>query len=92
MTTNAVCIQVDPNCLVQTLQHEAVEKLKAAEGELVLDFSSVLKIDAGAARAMEELADLADRQSARVALRGVNIAIYRALKLLKLAPRFSFLS
>jgi anti-anti-sigma regulatory factor len=91
MTTHAVCIPVDPKCPAQTLQHEAVEKLQGAEGELVLDFSSVMKIDAAAAGAMEELADLADRQSASVALRGVNIAIYRALKLLKLAPRFSFL-
>jgi anti-anti-sigma regulatory factor len=92
MTTNAVCIQVDPDCMVQTLQHEAVETLDRAGGELVLDFSSVLKIDAGAAGALEELAGLADRSSVKVALRGVNIGIYRALKLLKLAQRFSFLS
>jgi len=78
--------------MVDTLQHEAVESLTRAGGELVLDFSSVLKIDAGAARALEELAGLADRSSVKVVLRGVNIGIYRALKLLKLAPRFSFLS
>jgi len=90
--TTPMCIQVDPDCMVHTLQHEAVEQLNRAGGELVLDFAFVVKIDAGAARAMEELAGLADRSSARVTLRSVNTAIYRALTLLNLAKRFSFSS
>jgi anti-anti-sigma regulatory factor len=77
MTTNPMCIQ------------EAVEKLNRGGGESVLDFSSVDRIDAAAVRALEELAD---RSSVRITLRGVNIGIYRALKLLKLADRFSFVS
>ncbi len=92
MTTNALCIPIDPDCMVHTLRHEAVEMLQHGEGELVLDFSAVLRIDAGAARAMEELAGLADQASSRIVLRGVNVGIYRALKLLALAHRFSFLS
>lgn len=58
-------------------------------GEAVLDFSSVERIDAAAARALEELAD---GSSVKITLRGVNIQVYRALKLLKLAERFSFLT
>jgi hypothetical protein len=38
------------------------------------------------------LANLAGRSSAKLALRGVNIGIYRALKLLGLAHRFTFFS
>jgi anti-anti-sigma regulatory factor len=83
-------LQVDPDVIVQTLQEGAREHLPGAEGELVLDFSSVVKIDTGAARAMEELADLANRASVGVALRGVHAGVYRALKLLNLASKFSF--
>ena len=85
-------IQVDPNGVVHTLKHEAVAGLNGAGGEVVLDFSSVLRIDPGAVKAMEELADLADAGSAKVVLRAVNIDIYKVLKLLKLTQRFSFLS
>ncbi len=90
MTTNSVCIQVAPDRIIDTLRQEAIKHLARAGDELVLDFSSVARIDAGAARAMEELADAADKSSARVWLRGVNAGIYRALKLLNVASRFSF--
>ena len=92
MTTNSAFIQVDPERVVHVLEHDAVEQLNGAGGDLVLDFSAVLRIDANAARAMEELAGRADSASVKVALRAVNIDIYRALKLLKLTGRFSFLS
>ncbi len=77
---------------VDTLLQEAVESLGHAQGELVVDLSSVARIDVAAARALEELADRADRVPVKVMLRGANVGIYRALKLLKLAPRFSYLS
>jgi anti-anti-sigma regulatory factor len=55
-----------------------------------LDFSSVLRIDGNVIREMEELADLADARSGVVVLRAVNVDVYRVLKQLKLADRFSF--
>jgi len=91
MTKNPLCIQLDPARMVHTLQHEAVEMLGHAGGELILDFSAVRKIDAAAAKAMEDLADLADKAFVRIELRAVDIGIYRALKLLKLGPRFTLL-
>ena len=39
---------------------------------------------------METLADSADEKAVKVVLRGVNIDIYKVLKLAKLASRFSF--
>ena len=57
---------------------------------MVLDFSAVRRIDPNAVKALEELAGLADDRSVKVVLRAVNMDIYRVLKLLKLAPRFSF--
>jgi len=90
MMTSTVCIAIDPDSLVDTLRHEAAEKLKQAEGELVLDFSSVVRIDTPAVKALEELADLAERASVKIVLRGTNVALYRALKLLDLTPKFTF--
>jgi anti-anti-sigma regulatory factor len=92
MTTNAVWIKVDPEHPAHTLQQEAVEKVKSAEGEVVLDFSSVLRIDGNVVRALEELAGLADDRSLKVVLCAVNVDVYKVLKLLKLAHRFSFLN
>ena len=90
MTTNAQWIKVDPERVAHTLQQEAVEKVNAAEGELLLDFSGVRRIDSSVVKALEELAGLADERSVKVVLRAVNMDIYRVLKLLKLTSRFSF--
>ncbi len=68
----------------------ALAKLETAEGEIVLDFSSVRRVDPGALRVMEKLAGAAGAKAINVVLRGVNVEVYKALKLVKLAPRFSF--
>jgi anti-anti-sigma regulatory factor len=78
MTTNAAWIQ------------EAVEKVNRGESEVVVDFSSVLRIDGNAVGALEELAVLADGKSVKVVLRAVNSDVYRVLKLLNLTRRFTF--
>ena len=70
---------------------EAIEKVNRGESEVILDFSSVLRIDADVVGALEELAGLADGKSVKVVLRGVNTDVYRVLKQLKLAERFTFL-
>jgi anti-anti-sigma regulatory factor len=80
MTTNAGCIQ------------DAMERLNSGESEVILDFSSVLRIDSNAVNAMEQLADLADEKSVPVVLQAVNANIYRVLKQLKLAQRFTFVT
>jgi anti-anti-sigma regulatory factor len=79
MTTNAVWVKVDPERAWQ-------QEVKIAEGQVVLDFSSVRRIDASVVRALEELA------GRNIVLRAVNTDIYKVLKLLKLADRFTFLT
>jgi anti-anti-sigma regulatory factor len=91
MTTNVLWIPVDPEH-VDVWQEEAAEKLNRAESEVVLDFCSVNRIDSNGVMALEELARLADERSTKVVLRAVNIDIYRVLKLLKLAHRFTILT
>jgi anti-anti-sigma regulatory factor len=90
MLVNAVWLKIDGERVVPALQ-EALEKLHGGGGEVVLDFSSVHRIDPSALRAMENFASTVDGK-ARVALHGVNIDVYKVLKLMKLAPRFSFLN
>ena len=87
----AVWLKIDEERVAQALQ-EAQERLDSVEGEVALDFSSVRRIDSSALRAMEELADIADEKDVKVALRGVNVGVYKVLKLVKLASRFSFVS
>jgi anti-anti-sigma regulatory factor len=72
------------------LLQEALAKLDSAGGELILDFSSVRRIGTGAIGSMERLAVAAEDKAVKVALRGVNIDVYKVLKLVNLTPRFSF--
>ena len=83
--------RIDGERVVPSLA-EAREKLDGAEGEMILDFSSVCRIDARALRAMEELAVGADDKGVKLVLRGAHIGVYRVLKLMKLDGRFSFLT
>jgi anti-anti-sigma regulatory factor len=91
MPVNTVWLKVDGECVAKALQ-EAAETLNTAEGEVVLDFSSVQRVDLGALQALETLADTADGKTVKVVLGGLNPSVYKTLKLMKLAPRFSFLS
>lgn len=88
MVTNTA-LKVDEAGLAGVLQ-QASEKLDGAEGELVLDFSSVRRIDPAALNAMQKLAGKAGDSAVKIVLRGVNVDIYKVLKLVKLAQRFSF--
>jgi len=91
MAMVAVFLKIDEERVVQALQ-EAGEKLDSAQGEVVLDFSSVHRIDPRALRGIEEFAGLADGKGVKVALRRVDVDVYKVLKLVKLASRFSFVS
>jgi anti-anti-sigma regulatory factor len=91
MPVNTVWLKVDGARTAQALQ-EALETLDTAEGEVVLDFSSVERVDPSVLQAMERLAGKADGKSVKLVLGGVNVSVYKTLKLMKLAPRFSFLS
>lgn len=89
MAMIAVWLKIDDDRIVPALQ-DARDKLDAADGELLLEFSTVRRVDPPALRAMEELAVAADGKMVKIVLRGVNIDVYKTLKLMKLAARFSF--
>ena len=89
MAMVAVWLKIDEEHVVQALE-EARAKLDGSDGEVVLDFSSLRRIDPAALRALQQLAAVADEKSVKLVLRGVNIDLYKVLKLMKLASRFSF--
>jgi anti-anti-sigma regulatory factor len=91
MATIALFLNIDRERVASSVK-EAVEKLDSAEGEAVLDFSSVLRIDSTAMRALEGLAHRADEKAIKVVLRSVNVDVYKVLKLVKLTRRFSFVN
>jgi anti-anti-sigma regulatory factor len=89
MTTVAVWQEINEEGLVSALE-QAGEKLDSASGEVGLDFSSVRRVDPGALQALEGFARIADEKAVKVVLRGVNVDVYKVLKLMKLTSRFSF--
>jgi anti-anti-sigma regulatory factor len=91
MAMIAVWLKIDEERVVQELQ-EAAEKLDSADDEVVLDFSSVRRIDPSVLRAMEEFAGKADNKGVKVVLRGVNVDVYKVLTLVNLTSRFSFVN
>jgi len=75
--------------MVATLQ-EVADGLDGSVGEAVLDLSSVHRIDSRRLQALQDLVRVADDKSVKVVLRGVNVDVYKVLKLIKLTQRFSF--
>jgi anti-anti-sigma regulatory factor len=66
----------------------ACDKLDSGD-DLTLDFSRVVRIDPGAVRGLEALAQAASEKAAKITLRGVNVEVYKVLKLARLTSRFS---
>ena len=67
---------------------QAAKNLEA--GEIVLDFSTVHWMDSSALKALEELAQSAADTQAFIVVRAVNVHLYKAIKLMKPAAKFSF--
>jgi len=89
--TTSTCLLVDGVRPVQTLR-EATASIGGTTSELLLDFSAVQRIDASALIAIEELAERAQHAEVAVVFRGVNVKVYKVLKLVRLASKFSFVS
>lgn len=86
-----VFLNIDEERVVLDLQ-EAGGNLDCTQGEAVLDFSSVRRIDSTSLQAIEEFARIADEKAVKIVLRGVSVDVYKVLKLVKLAHRFSFVN
>jgi anti-anti-sigma regulatory factor len=70
----------------------ARQNLNSANGDVVLDFADVRRINPQALQALDALARSAHEKTVRIVLRGVNVEIYKVFKLARLASRFSFIN
>lgn len=89
MSTIAMFIRIDGERVAEGLR-DARSMLNGPNKEAVLDFASVSRVRPRDLAAMEELIQVADERSVKIELRGVNVGIYKVLKLAKLASRLSF--
>ena len=91
MSPIAMFLKIDGEHVVEGLR-QAQSMLDGASSEAVLDFASVLRVQPKDLAAMEELVKVAEERGVKIELRGVNVGIYKALKLAELASRFGFLA
>ena len=89
--TIAVLRKVDSESVVSNLQ-ELEKSLKRSQGEVVIDFSSVPRLNESALRSLAEFANRAEAASVKVILRGVNVDVYKVLVLMSLNSKFSFVN
>jgi anti-anti-sigma regulatory factor len=93
MTTTipALWLKVNEERVTQDLL-DACGSLEMANNQFGLDFSSVRRVEPGCLAAMEALAVKADEKSVEIMLCGVNVDVYKVLKLARLTPRFFFVN
>jgi len=90
MHMKIVSLKVDEGRLVASLRQLAAE-LKGTD-DVILDFSPVRRVDPAALEALADFVDTAEEKTVNVVLSGVNIDVYRVLKLARLTTRFSLVS
>jgi anti-anti-sigma regulatory factor len=91
MSVIAVILKVEPQSLDDAL-YEACAHMQNTGHDTVLDFSYVQRLDPKNLEMMQKLASIAEDKELNVGLRGVNVDIYKVLKLARLAERFCFLN
>jgi anti-anti-sigma regulatory factor len=69
---------------------EGVREKLDAGAEITLNFSRITRVEPGVIRALDALARTAKEKPAALTLRGVNVEVYKVLKLARLASQFSF--
>ena len=89
MSTISTLHQAETADLVESLR-QAKSRLSSADGDLVLDLSSVRRIGPGVLKHLQELASISESTKTRVTLRGVSVDVYKVLKLMRLSSHFSF--
>lgn len=90
METDTLCLKIDgSNVMAELLKAE--ESLEGRQ-ELALDFSGVSRIDSAGLEGLQKFARRAEDRKTKVTLRGLNVNVYKTLKLARLTPAFSFVN
>ena len=88
-TTTPVSFEVDEEKIAQQVK-DVQEKLAGLGSEVLLDFFFAQQLDTDGLKALEELAVAAQSAGVKVVLRGINVDVYKVLKLAGLDARFVF--
>jgi anti-anti-sigma regulatory factor len=91
MKSQSTLIRVDGRTAAQSLTEARAALPEEAGADVVLDMSSVTRVDPAAVNALTDLAAAAEARQQVATLRGVVVDVYRVLKLTGLAARFRFL-
>ena len=83
-------VSIEATSMIRGLE-DAAKNLDGSGVETVLEFSAVSRLDASSLQALQEFASLANEKRSKVIIRGLNVEVYKALKLAKLTRVFSFL-
>jgi anti-anti-sigma regulatory factor len=68
----------------------AIDRLDGTQEEIVLDLSGLRRVDSTTLARLEQLSVKAKEHSVRIRVRGASIEIYKVLKLVAVAPGFSY--
>lgn len=91
MTTACESIVVNGEHVAETLK-EVRDSLPANGGEVLLDFFFVQTLDPAGIERLEELSATSQLLKVKVILRGVNVELYKVLKLSDLTDKFLFIN
>lgn len=90
MSANDLFLAVEEERIVPLLKETTV-RLDWRQGQAVLDFSAVHRINSDALKALEDLAQVAEGKAVKIVLRGVTVDVYKVLKLIRMTHKVSFL-
>ena len=91
MGTVAMLVNLEDGTLAAALE-EVSGRLENGGRHLVLDFSSVERLSTAEVHAIDEFTRTADEKGVKVIIRGLDVELYRALKLAKLPVRLSLIA
>jgi anti-anti-sigma regulatory factor len=89
METNTAFLSIEENNLISAFE-KARQAMDGEAQQLGVDLSCVHRIDSAGLNAIQDLAHRADEKKVKVVLRGVNVNVYKMLKLARLTRHFSF--
>jgi anti-anti-sigma regulatory factor len=92
MTANTTLHRIDPGEVARSLSEARPALDQLHDGELLLDFSAVHRIDTAGVRALGDLVTSVGDRTVRLTARAVCVSVYKVLKLTGLADRLSFMS
>ena len=89
METNTAFLSIPEGNLTSAFE-TAGKTLDGEPQQLGVDLSCVHRIDSAGLNAIQDFAHVADEKKVKVVLRGVNVNVYKMLKLARLTRHFLF--